>query len=61
MNETLTSMRLDKWLWCARFFKTRALAAAAIKTNKIKVDGDNIKPARMIQIDNQIVIKKTAL
>ncbi|MEQ8937767.1 MAG: S4 domain-containing protein, partial [Gammaproteobacteria bacterium] len=41
-------MRLDKWLWCARFFKTRALAAAAIKNNKVKVDGDTVKPSRSI-------------
>ncbi len=57
-QQELTSMRLDKWLWCARFFKTRALATTAIKGNKIKVDGDHVKPARTIQPGNKIIIKK---
>lgn len=42
------SMRLDKWLWCARFFKTRSLAAAAIKSGKVKVDGNRPKPAKTV-------------
>lgn len=45
--ETRT-MRLDKWLWCARFFKTRALAADAVKTGKVLVDGIRPKPAKTI-------------
>ncbi len=57
-SSELKSMRLDKWLWCARFFKTRALATAAIKGNKIKVDGDQVKPARTIQPGNHVIIKK---
>ena len=51
-------MRLDKWLWCARFFKTRALATAAIKGNKVKVDGDTAKPSRNIQVGDEILIRK---
>ena len=58
-KDTLTSMRLDKWLWCARFYKTRALATTAIKSNKIKVDGDAVKPARTIQPGNRIIIRKS--
>mgnify|MGYP003571068304 CR=1 FL=1 len=54
------SMRLDKWLWCARFYKSRSLAADAIKGGKIRVNGDRPKPAKMIGIGDQIVIRKGA-
>ncbi|MEQ8428293.1 MAG: S4 domain-containing protein [Gammaproteobacteria bacterium] len=57
-KKTLESMRLDKWLWCARFFKTRALAAAAIKNNKVKVDGDTVKPSRSIVTGANVLIRK---
>jgi ribosome-associated heat shock protein Hsp15 len=42
------SMRLDKWLWCARFYKTRKLALDAIKSGKIKQDNNRIKPSRSV-------------
>jgi ribosome-associated heat shock protein Hsp15 len=58
-NETVDSVRLDKWLWCARFYKTRALAAAAIKGNKIKVNGLAVKSAKNIRVGDEIKIKKT--
>ena len=57
MSQT-TSVRLDKWLWAARFFKTRTQAADAVETGKVKVDDERIKPARnlktgeVLQIDN---------
>ncbi len=47
-------MRLDKWLWCARFFKTRNLAAAAIKGGKIKMAGVAAKPSRQIQVGEKM-------
>lgn len=52
------SMRLDKWLWCARFYKTRNLAASAIREGKIKIDGTKVKPARLVQIDDKMEIKR---
>lgn len=58
-NEPLNIVRLDKWLWCARFFKTRALAAAAIKGNKIRVNGQPVKAAKNIHIGDKLNIKKT--
>lgn len=55
---TTESVRLDKWLWAARFFKTRTLAADAVDNGKVKIERERIKPARnvrygdLIQIDN---------
>lgn len=58
-NEPLNTVRLDKWLWCARFFKTRALAAAAIKGNKIRVNDQPVKAAKSIHVGDKLNIKKT--
>ncbi len=44
------AVRLDKWLWAARFFKTRALAAAAVKGGKVHLAGQRIKPSRTVRI-----------
>ena len=43
------SMRLDKWLWCARFYKTRALAVEEIGRGRVLVAGASVKPAREIR------------
>lgn len=51
-------MRLDKWLWAARFFKTRRLAVEAIEKNQVAVNGDRAKPARTIKIEDILVIQK---
>jgi ribosome-associated heat shock protein Hsp15 len=45
-----TKFRLDKWLWAARFFKTRSLATAAIDGGKVHYDGQRAKPAKEIQL-----------
>jgi ribosome-associated heat shock protein Hsp15 len=58
-NEPLESVRLDKWLWCARFYKTRALAAAAIKGNKIRVNDQPVKAAKSIRVGDEVQIRKT--
>lgn len=52
------TMRLDKWLWCARFFKTRALAASAIKAGKVLVDNDRPKPAKTIAPGVELTIRR---
>ena len=45
----LASMRLDKWLWAARFFKTRSLAIQAIEHGRVKLNGARVKPAREVK------------
>jgi ribosome-associated heat shock protein Hsp15 len=55
---SVEQIRIDKWLWAARFFKTRTLAAAAVDNGRVRVDGERVKPARnvrcgeLLQIDN---------
>jgi ribosome-associated heat shock protein Hsp15 len=50
-------VRLDKWLWAARFFKTRALAAEAIDGGKIEVNGDHTKRAKLIQAGDRVRLR----
>lgn len=56
-NETEGKYRLDKWLWAARFFKTRSLATTAIDTGKVHVDGDRVKPAKEVRVGQIIHIR----
>jgi ribosome-associated heat shock protein Hsp15 len=51
--------RLDKWLWAARFYKTRQLAAEAINGGHVHLNGQRIKPSRVIQIADKLSIHKT--
>ena len=57
MTELTLKCRLDKWLWAARFFKTRSLATTAIDTGKVHVDGDRVKPAKEVNIGQVIHIR----
>jgi len=51
-------VRADKWLWAARFFKTRSLAIAAINGGKVHLNGARIKPAHKLAIGEQLAIRK---
>src|SRR5215211_67825 len=51
-------VRLDKWLWAARFYKTRALASEAIGGGKVQVNGDRAKRARALQVGDDIRIRQ---
>ncbi len=51
-------VRLDKWLWAARFFKTRGLATEAIKGGKIELNGSRAKPSREIKVDDELQIRQ---
>ena len=53
----ISSVRIDKWLWAARFYKTRSLAQAAVAGGKVKVDGERVKPAKDLRVGNQISIR----
>lgn len=50
-------VRLDKWLWAARFFKTRALAVEAIGGGKVTMSGDRVKPARPLQLGELLSVR----
>ena len=54
---TDNSVRLDRWLWAARFFKTRALSAAAIAGGKVQVNGTRAKPAKQLQVGDALRIR----
>ncbi|MBS0003008.1 MAG: RNA-binding protein [Thioalkalivibrio sp.] len=52
------SLRLDKWLWAARFFKTRALATEAVAGGKVHVNGDRCKPARKVHPGDRVTVQR---
>jgi ribosome-associated heat shock protein Hsp15 len=52
-------VRIDKWLWAARFFKTRGLAVEAIDGGKIEVNGVRVKRAKLVQIGDEVRIRQT--
>ena len=56
-----SKVRIDRWLWAARFFKTRQLAASAIKAGHIALNGLRAKPARGVQKGDRLKIRKAGL
>lgn len=54
-------LRIDKWLWCARLFKTRTLAADACKGGKVKVSDVSVKPSRDVRIGEVIAVQQGQL
>jgi ribosome-associated heat shock protein Hsp15 len=52
------TVRIDKWLWAARFFKTRALAREAIKGGKVQLNGSRVKPGKTLALDDRLNIKR---
>ena len=53
----MSSVRIDKWLWAARFFKTRALAARACQLSRVEAAGQWVKPAREVRVGDTLKIK----
>lgn len=58
MPEDLASVRLDLWLWAARFYKTRSLAKQAIETGKVDVGGQRAKPSRTVRVGDAMRIAR---
>lgn len=52
----MAKLRVDKWLWAARFFKTRSLAAQAVEGGKVKLNGQRVKPAKEVQDGDVLAI-----
>jgi len=50
-------VRIDKWLWAARFFKTRSLAAEAVAAGKVEVNEERIKPAKLVQLGDSVSVR----
>ena len=55
------TVRLDKWLWAARFFKTRSLASQAVRGGKVEINGASPKPSRLVRIGDRLRITRGEL
>ena len=54
----LSEVRIDRWLWAARFFKTRSLAKQAVDGGKVQLDGQRVKPAKVVRIGQTLEITR---
>ncbi|MCC6208815.1 MAG: RNA-binding protein [Gammaproteobacteria bacterium] len=58
VEEAADPVRIDKWLWAARFFKTRSIASTAVNGGKVHVNGQRAKPSRMLRQGDTLVITR---
>jgi ribosome-associated heat shock protein Hsp15 len=58
VTESVVRLRLDKWLWAARFYKTRALAAEAVDRGRVDVNGQPAKPARELHVGDTLLLRQ---
>ena len=54
----VAKLRIDKWLWAARFYRTRSLAAAAVEAGQVRVNGERVKPARAVHAGERVSVRK---
>jgi len=56
VTEPADRLRIDKWLWAARFFKTRSLAAQAVDGGRVQVNGARVKPAKEVKAGDEVAV-----
>ena len=56
--DAIARVRVDKWLWAARFYRTRSLAAQAVETGHVRVDGERVKPAHPLRASSRVLVRK---
>ncbi|NCT84640.1 MAG: RNA-binding S4 domain-containing protein [Comamonadaceae bacterium] len=61
MSQAPASMRLDKWLWAARFYKTRALAVDEINLGRVRIAGQPVKPSRDVKVGDLLTLRTGAV
>ncbi|HVE50221.1 MAG TPA: RNA-binding S4 domain-containing protein [Casimicrobiaceae bacterium] len=61
MDDAVDKVRVDKWLWAARFFKTRTLASNAVEAGQVRVNDERVKPARPVRPGDRVTIRKAGL
>jgi len=60
-TEPTARVRFDKWLWAARFYKTRSLAAQAIDAGQARLDGERVKPAHPVRIGALVTVRRSGM
>ncbi len=58
MSQQDEPIRIDKWLWAARFFKTRSLAAEAVSGGKVEINGGRAKPSRIVRVGDKLCVRR---
>ena len=58
MTEETKKVRIDRWLWAARFFKTRSLAKTALEGGKVHIDGHKAKPSKLLEVGMTLCIRQ---
>ena len=56
-DDSEVRVRIDKWLWAARFFRTRAIAAAAVEGGKVQVNRERVKPAKALKVGDHLTVR----
>jgi ribosome-associated heat shock protein Hsp15 len=57
----MEKLRIDKWLWAARFFKTRSLATDEIDKGRVEINGQEVKPAREVKVGDRVAVRREGL